>query len=129
MSEENKMDKITSEMMEHICDNLCKNPKQLGISEQELEEICLECKMGKYVCDILNTYNDLNNFEKTQCAALLKKIPKWIPVEDKTPDERQEVLATDGKYVYLVEYESDYGYGYMDGITGWMPLPEPYRGI
>lgn len=53
--------------------------------------------------------------------------PEWIPVEDATPDERQEVLATDGKYVYLVEYDSDYEYGEMDGITAWMPLPEPYK--
>lgn len=51
----------------------------------------------------------------------------WIPVEGATPDDCQEVLATDGQYVYLVEYDSDYGYGDMDGITAWMPLPEPYR--
>ena len=51
----------------------------------------------------------------------------WIPVDDATPDEGQGVLATDGRYVYLVEYDSDYGYGDMDGITAWMPLPDPYK--
>lgn len=53
----------------------------------------------------------------------------WIPVESATPDDLQEVLATDGKYVYLVEYDSDYGYGDLDGITAWMPLPEPYEAV
>lgn len=51
----------------------------------------------------------------------------WIPMENATPDEQQEILATDGKYVYLVEYDSDYGYGEMDDITAWMLLPEPYK--
>ena len=56
-----------------------------------------------------------------------KRDTGWIPVEDAAPDEGQEVLASDAKYVYLVEYDSDYGYGDMDGITAWMPLPEPYQ--
>lgn len=56
-----------------------------------------------------------------------KLLTGWIPVEERLPDERQEVLATDGRYVYLVEYDSDYGYGDLDGITAWMPLPEPYK--
>ncbi|MCZ0647450.1 hypothetical protein OZZ18_11130 [[Ruminococcus] gnavus] len=37
------MDGITTEMMEHICDNLCRHPDQL--SEMELEDKCAECKM------------------------------------------------------------------------------------
>lgn len=51
------MDKLTTEMMEHICDNLCKHPIREGQTQDELEDICAECKMGKFVCDILNTYN------------------------------------------------------------------------
>lgn len=51
------MDKLTKEMMEHICDNLCKHPNRVGITQEELDDICNNCKMGKFVCDILNTYN------------------------------------------------------------------------
>lgn len=51
------MDKLTTEMMEHICDNLCKHPNRVDITQEELDEVCDECKMGKFVCDILNTYN------------------------------------------------------------------------
>lgn len=44
--------KITTEMAEHICDELCRHPKEMA--ENELEEICCECKLGQYICDILN---------------------------------------------------------------------------
>lgn len=54
---------------------------------------------------------------------------KWKSVETATPDDGQEILASDGKYVYMVEYDADLDapFGDMDGIAAWMPLPEPYR--
>ena len=33
-TEETWMDGITTEMMEHICDNLCKYPNQLSVIQQ-----------------------------------------------------------------------------------------------
>ena len=68
-TEETWMDGITTEMMEHICDNLCKYPGQL--SEMELEDKCAECKMRRFVCDILNQYNKVNDFANSQCAKLM----------------------------------------------------------
>jgi len=65
-TEETWMDGITTEMMEHICDNLCKYPDQL--SEMELEDKCAECKMGRFVRDILNQYNKVNDFTNSQCV-------------------------------------------------------------
>lgn len=57
-----KLDDLTTDMAEHICDNLCKYPEvyngnHAGLPECDgvpLEDICTECKMGKYICDILN---------------------------------------------------------------------------
>lgn len=49
-NEETWMDGITTEMMEHICDNLCKYPDQLN--GEQLEDKCAECKMGQFVCEI-----------------------------------------------------------------------------
>lgn len=57
MVEINNMDAITTAMMEHVCDNLCRHPRATK-DEEELEEICAGCEMGKYVCEILNLYND-----------------------------------------------------------------------
>lgn len=47
---EGKMDQITTEMMEYICDNLCAYPDTA--SGDKLEEICAECKMGNYLTAI-----------------------------------------------------------------------------
>lgn len=73
-TEETIVDKLTTEMLEHICDNICKHPCRTDIDQEELEEICAECKMGKFVCDICNEYIKINDFEKSQCYALLQKI-------------------------------------------------------
>lgn len=50
-----KMDQIVERMTEYICDSLCKNPEKY--SEEELQEICAECEMGQFICDIPNEYN------------------------------------------------------------------------
>lgn len=67
--QENEMDKITTEMAKYICDKLCIYPHTK--QEDELEEICCECEMGKFVCDICNKYNKINSFENSQIKKLL----------------------------------------------------------
>lgn len=74
MSEPTKMDLLTTEMAEHICDKLCKYPCMKFEGDECLEDICCDCKMGRFICDILNEYNKLNDFEQTQCCKLLQKI-------------------------------------------------------
>jgi hypothetical protein len=56
MTDQNDMDKILTSMMEDICDHFCRFPWETEHKE-DLEDICAECQMGQYVCDILNTYN------------------------------------------------------------------------
>lgn len=53
----------------------------------------------------------------------------WIPVVERLPEDGKEVLCTDGKYIYLVEYDADLdaAFGEADGIIAWQPLPEPYK--
>lgn len=60
MTDRTKMDELTEEMAEHVCDNLCKYPAQCG-SRVELEGICAECKLGEFICGILNTHNRVKN--------------------------------------------------------------------
>lgn len=52
---------------------------------------------------------------------------RWIPVEECVPDEGQEVLVSTAKYISLVEFDSDYEFGEVDGVLAWMPLPKIYR--
>ncbi|WP_313583663.1 hypothetical protein [Lacrimispora sp.] len=62
MADQNEMKKIVTPMMEDICDHFCKYPYKVK-NEGELEEICAECQMGKYVCLILNTYNTASQLQ------------------------------------------------------------------
>lgn len=68
-------------------------------------------------------------FEK--CKDIIRKHMNdgWIPVEERLPEDGESVLCTDGKYVYLVEYDADLdaGFGDMNRIIAWQPLPEPYQ--
>ena len=50
------MDQITTEMMEYICDNQCKHPYNAE-DQEELDDICAECEMAKFICDILNLHH------------------------------------------------------------------------
>lgn len=53
----------------------------------------------------------------------------WISVEERLPEDGQEVLCCDDKEIYFVEYQADCDapFGYMDGIIAWQPQPEPYK--
>lgn len=50
------LDKTITDMMKYICDNLCKYP-EMESEEQVLVDICGDCRMGKFVRDILKQQN------------------------------------------------------------------------
>lgn len=41
-----QMEKLITEMMALVCDNLCHHPKEVG-GQESLEEICAKCQIGK----------------------------------------------------------------------------------
>ena len=47
------LDRLTTEMMEYVCDHLCRYP-EMEPDEESLEELCGGCKMGEFLCDILS---------------------------------------------------------------------------
>lgn len=53
----------------------------------------------------------------------------WILCSKWLPEDGEGILATDGEYVYLVEYDEDLDapFGDLDKIIAWQPLPEPYK--
>lgn len=73
MAEQNEMNKIVTPMMEYVCDHLCRFPLEIERKEN-LEEVCTGCQMDKYTNGILNQYDKINDFEKSQCAHLLKEL-------------------------------------------------------
>jgi len=60
MENQNEMDKVIENMMNHVCDCICQYPEKAA-NEEELSEICSNCQMGKHVYNISNTYNGLTD--------------------------------------------------------------------
>lgn len=79
--DENAMLSIIEKMIEHVCDHMCQYPKEIP-DEEKLQEKCDACEMGDYVCHILNAYDEVNNFEKSQLHALMKKYRKIIRCDE-----------------------------------------------
>ena len=48
------LNQITEEMMEHVCDKICRYPRTVN-DQDELNYICAECKMELFVRDIINS--------------------------------------------------------------------------
>lgn len=62
-------------------------------------------------------------------------MPKWIPCEERLPENESEILVTDANgHIRHAFYdaECDWFGTYEESMTiraiAWMPLPEPYRG-
>jgi len=141
MKETTVMDKITEEMMEHVCDKICRFPWEIS-DQEEMDEICAGCKTKKYVGDILDTYNGLNDFGQIQRGDLLARSGaeqekhRWIPVEEQLPEEFERVLVT-GQYgdVHTAYWDAEGWHLAINGLLYaccplvWMLLPEPYEPI
>ncbi|MEY8357124.1 hypothetical protein AALB39_27795 [Lachnospiraceae bacterium 54-53] len=99
MPEQNEMLNIVTPMVEHVCDHLCRFPREIS-DQEELDRICGGCEMGQHLCNILNTYN---------AATLLQAAAEVV---------RNELLKKDDWYSALVE--SIYRYLRKTGyITSW----------
>ena len=62
---------------------------------------------------------------------LKREICEWIPVSERLPKEREEVLVTvSNEFETFADVDSWMGgsfWTYIDAVTAWMPLPDPYR--
>lgn len=89
--------------------------------EKILEEIIEQLKAEGCIID-----NDAGN----RAEEIIRKYMNdgWIPVEECSPGDGDSVLCTDGKYIYLTEYDADLdaSFGDIDGIIAWQPLPGLY---
>ena len=90
--------------------------------------------------------NHTNDYSEESHTAMMMAIDalsnsekpnKWIPVSERLPEFRKEVLTcSNGGFIEIQSLEDSYD-GYwenqkgdwtdLEEITAWMPLPEPYR--
>ena len=62
-------------------------------------------------------------------------IDKWVPCTEKSPPIDEEVLVSDGKYIWMDSLQEDefsfiWWDNYNDDVfkTAWMPLPNVWEG-
>lgn len=68
-----KMDEIVENMANYICDHICQKPKEIT-DQEEMEAYCAEeCEMGQHFRNILNQYNEINNFEEIELCKIMTK--------------------------------------------------------
>ena len=120
-----------------------------------------DCDYMGEICEKLASYEDTGltpeqireidrlYSEKFRELAEERKKHEWIPCSERLLEIHREdmeaegeyymisnpVIVTDGKQIYIAEYEEDIGnmVGWhsldgedYEGIIAWMPLPEPY---
>lgn len=91
------LNEITTKMMEHVCDKLCRYSREAQ-DQEELEYICSECKMGRFVCDIINLGK--SNFERLtvdQVAELLYQNDKVDKACKGEYDENDTLVCPSGQ--------------------------------
>jgi len=99
----------------------------------------------KYVLDRLKAIIEVNPYGMgaedqeavSRAIEALSQEPKWIPCEERLPEDDQVVLCTtDFGKVDEMAFYTDRGRGFfvqygntysIDEILAWMPLPKPYR--
>lgn len=68
-----EMDNIIENMAEYTCDHICQKPKEITDAEK-LEDYCAEeCDIGSHICNILNQYNKINDFEDSELYKIMTK--------------------------------------------------------
>lgn len=119
------MERLTERHKYNRKDYISVDSKKYGMS---CSNFCTNC--GKADCDdIRKALFKLAEYEDLEEQNVPSGYSEWIVCMDRLPEDGETVLATDGKYVYLVEYDAelDAAFGEIDGIIAWQTPPKPYH--
>lgn len=122
-----ELEKILEEFGSYICDELCYyRETSVDNQDDEMEEICAGCKVGKHLESIRKHMND-----------------GWIPVEERLPENNKLALvwakstargadewslgSYDNGFWALGSYGGSLVFPSQLDAVAWRPLPEPYK--
>lgn len=115
--------------------------EQISFCEEKSKNIKLKTEPQTFV-DIKNSLEKLKNpwipveyhvmtEEERKAGGFSKDIVYYL--DCKMPDDEQEIIATNGKYVWVDTcivndgFALDSGNDWIEDVVAWMPMPEPYR--
>lgn len=113
------------------------------IKGMEMPETCYSCPLKKrngieMMCPVLResfSVADVNVLHYRLKDCPLRPAPEWISVDERLPENETEVLTLvkykwAKKHYYSLDAYShiDGGWVRNEGVTHWMPLPEPAAG-
>ena len=115
------------------------NGKTPGEIKQELQWLAYGCPESNPECDECIHAEICSNLTERDapCNALAlierleAKVPKWISVEERLPEDECLALGWQNEMLIGLVYRSGAGYAcesdgeYLMDVTHWMPLPEP----
>ena len=101
-------------------------------NDLDTQFLCKDCE--RY---LLCQYYDNRKEESYICKYFHSKFGQWIPVSERLPEFRKEVLTcSNGGFIEIQSLEDSYD-GYwenqkgdwtdLEEIIAWMPLPQPYQ--
>ena len=111
------------------------------MSEKRIE--CSLCRTGTYphfgytgsgVCDHCGaewTYDEGDTLTEKSMRELWGKAPRWIPVGERTPEDREQCLVARGEAVGVAWWHSEPKKFIHEDIDNawipahWMPIPSP----
>lgn len=92
-----------------------------------------------HISGAIEDERELDGNEMRDLVEFLSKLPKWIPVSERLPEENKTVIASTKYGVYPeTKYTKEYGWEWayesgtdywreLEDVMAWMPLPEPYK--